>query len=164
MLPDNRECPLGHNIRKNKNGAQILLTPHIRSGHEIRENSSEQDGNHTGEHGQKDRVHQRFPQVCPGQPARKKINVIDKAVAAAFSGQMLVDGAGMNDERIPDNRDDRGKRTARQNNAEQQQYDILRLYKKSLDLIQENGGLFLSGNRILHGNLPSIESDFIPIA
>ena len=79
-------------------------------------------------------------EVCLCHAAGEKVGVIDGRIAGRLPGQMGVDGTGVNFKGIFHDGDDRRDRGKGQDNAKQQQNDVVRLGKEGLDLIEDDGG------------------------
>ena len=156
ILPHDRKGPLRHDVGEDENGAQILSPGQVRAGDEKGEDAAIENGDHTGAHGEKHRVPKRFPQVGPGQLAGEEVGIVDDGPAAGLLGQMGVDRAGVDLERVLHDGDDRRDGGHRQHDAQQEQDHVIGLGKEGFDLVPcDRGRTCHKGRRVAHGVSPS---------
>ena len=138
VLPHDGQRPLRHDVRENKNGTQIFSPRKVGSRDQKREQPAVENGHHAGADSEKHRIEKRCPQICLGHAAGEKVCVVDGRVAGRLPSQMGIDGSGVNFKGILHDSDDRRDRGEGQNNAKQQQNDVVRLGKEGLDLVEHN--------------------------
>ena len=82
ISPNHCQSPLRHDIRENKNRAQILFEFEIRARYEVSENTAVHNRNKTSQNREDNRVQQGKPKVNPGKFSRKQINPVVERVLA----------------------------------------------------------------------------------
>ena len=138
VLPHDGQRPLRHDVRENKDGAQIFSPRKVGARNQKRKQPAVENGHHARADSEKHRIEKRRPQIRLCHAAGEKVGVVDGRIAGRLPGQMGVNGAGVNFEGIFHDGDDRRDRGEGQDNAKQQQNDVVRLGKEGLDLVEHN--------------------------
>ena len=138
ILPNYSQCPLGHDIGENEDGAQIAPESQICPGDQKGENTAIDNGNDTGPNTQFDRIPQRFPEVLFGHLAGKQINIVNDCVSLCFTGKVSINGAGMDCQSVLHNSHNRSYGGYGKNNTHQQQNDIVGLGQKGYEPVVQN--------------------------
>ena len=156
VLPDYRQSPLGHDVGEDENGTEVFAPGQIGAGDQKGEQATEYNGYHAGPHCQPDRVEQGGPQVDHGLIAGEQVDVVDHRIPRSLSGEVGVDGAGVDFKGVLHNGDDGGHRAEGEHDAHQQQDHVVGFGEKGFDFIPTHGGPIGPGNGdLIHNRLLS---------
>ena len=145
VLPHDGQGPLGHNIGKNENRAQIFFEFQIGTGDQVGEHTAVQNRPEAGEYADEHGVHQRRPQINGRDalgdpfPSYAAGDGFGKQVFPVIGGQLCpqrfelavdglllgIDRARMEPDGIPDDGEHRENRRNGQDNAQRQQNGVL---------------------------------------
>ena len=151
VLPDDSQCPLGHDVGEDEDGTQILFPCQVRAGHQESHDAAEEDGDDAGSYCQPDRVDKRRPQVGLRQFGGEEVNAVHQGVARSLSREMRIDGTGMDLEGILDDGDDRGEGREGEDDTHQNKDHVMRLGEVGPDLIPaDRSCVHFNGRSLCH--------------